>query len=148
MTCATSGGKVFIHNPHRTEESSEIRNLNINQSISGLTTGVLNPSNNKTLLLVGTQTNLLAYDVEENADIFYKEVPDGVQSIIVGMLGNNAPLCIVGGNCSIQGFDMEGNEVFWTVTGDNVSSLALCDVNKVTFFSATNMLTILSIGRK
>jgi len=38
------------------------------------------------------------------------------------------PLAIVGGNCSIQGFDYEGNEQFWTVTGDVVSSLALCDV--------------------
>ena len=29
-------------------------------------------------LLVGTQTNLLAYDVDNNADIFYKDVADGV----------------------------------------------------------------------
>ena len=29
-------------------------------------------------LLIGTQTNLLAYDVDNNADIFYKDVADGV----------------------------------------------------------------------
>ena len=29
----------------------------------------------------------------------------------------NLPLAIVGGNCSIQGFDYEGNDPFWTVTG-------------------------------
>ena len=34
---------------------------------------------------------------------------------------------LVGGNCSIQGFDHEGNDPFWTVTGDNVSSLSLVD---------------------
>ena len=25
-----------------------------------------------------------------------------------------APLAVVGGNCSIQGFDHQGNELFWT----------------------------------
>jgi Bardet-Biedl syndrome 2 protein len=104
LTCATTGGKIFIHNPHRTEEGSEeIRNLNINQAITALGTGILSSSTNHTILLVGTQNNLLAYDVQENADIFYKDVPDGVQSLVIGSLAENAPpLCIVGGNCSIQ----------------------------------------------
>ena len=39
-------------------------------------------------------------------------------------------MCVVGGNCSVQGFDAEGTEVFWTVTGDNVSAIAFCDVNE------------------
>ena len=47
---------------------------------------------------------------------------------ITGRLGNsNRPLAIVGGNCSLQGFDYEGNDPFWTVTGDNVSSLNMID---------------------
>jgi hypothetical protein len=29
----------------------------------------------------------------------------------------------------VLGFDQEGNEAFWTVTADNISSLALCDVD-------------------
>lgn len=28
-----------------------------------------------------------------------------------------------------QGFNGEGAEKFWTVTGDNVSAMALCDVD-------------------
>ena len=32
----------------------------------------------------------------------------------------------MGGNCSIQGYNHEGNEEFWTVTGDNVSAMAFC----------------------
>lgn len=40
------------------------------------------------------------------------------------------PVVVVGGNCSIQGFDAAGAEVFWTVTGDNVSALAWCDVDE------------------
>ena len=72
--------------------------------------------------------------MERNADLFYKEVPDGVNVLTVGLIGTKdieaSPLAIVGGNCSIQGFDSEGNDPFWTVTGDNVSSLALMDYNR------------------
>lgn len=34
---------------------------------------------------------------------------------------------VVGGNCSITGFDFDGEERFWTVSGDNVGSLAFVD---------------------
>lgn len=37
--------------------------------------GPLNPKSPNDVLLVGTQTNLLAYDVEQNKDLFYKDVP-------------------------------------------------------------------------
>lgn len=36
---------------------------------------------------------------------------------------------IVGGNCSITGFDFEGEERFWTVSGDNVKALEFLDFN-------------------
>lgn len=36
-------------------------------------------------------------------------------------------MALIGGNCSIHGFDSEGNDPFWTVTGDNVTSLTLTD---------------------
>jgi Bardet-Biedl syndrome 2 protein len=35
----------------------------------------------------------------------------------------------VGGHCSVQGFDGEGNELYWTVTGDNVSAMTFADTN-------------------
>ncbi|GAB5362785.1 hypothetical protein AAMO2058_000828400 [Amorphochlora amoebiformis] len=75
-------------------------------------------------LLIGTQTNLLCYDVEGNSDLFYKEVPEGLNVIAFGKIPSHSqPLAIVGGNCSLQGFDQEGNEMFWTVAGDNVTAL-------------------------
>jgi len=67
------------------------------------------------------------YDVAANRDVFFKDLPDGALSIIVGQLGTLAPLAIVGGSCSIYGFDATGEDVFWTVTGADVCSLALCD---------------------
>ena len=73
-------------------------------------------------------------------------MPDGANTVTIGKLGSShRPLAIVGGNCSLQGFDYQGlrvgnqgldktkhsgNDPFWTVTGDNVTSLVLTDYNK------------------
>uniref|UniRef100_A0A8C9A0B4 Bardet-Biedl syndrome 2 protein homolog n=1 Tax=Prolemur simus TaxID=1328070 RepID=A0A8C9A0B4_PROSS len=140
LAAATQAGKVFIHNPHTRSQhfstsrvcqsplESDVSLLNINQAVSCLTAGVLNPELGYDTLLVGTQTNLLAYDVYNNSDLFYREVADGANAIVLGTLGDiSSPLAIIGGNCALQGFDHEGNDLFWTVTGDNVHSLALCD---------------------
>ena len=76
------------------------------------------------MLFIGSKTNLLAYDVENNADIFDKEVADGVNCIQFGkMRGILDPLVIAGGDCSITGFNYEAEEKFWTVAGDNVQAL-------------------------
>ncbi|XP_059421071.1 Bardet-Biedl syndrome 2 protein homolog isoform X2 [Carassius carassius] len=140
LTAATQAGKVFIHDPHtrgqrpaahrlsQSRQDSDISLLNINQAVSCLTAGTLGPNTTGHTLLVGSQTNLLAYDVHDNTDIFYKEVTDGANAIVLGKLGDiQSPLAIIGGNCALQGFDFEGNDQFWTVTGDNVRSLVLCD---------------------
>ncbi|MGH0148366.1 UNVERIFIED_CONTAM: hypothetical protein FKN15_012687 [Acipenser sinensis] len=140
LTAATQAGKVFIHNPHtrgqrlsssritQSTQDSDISLLNINQAVSCLASGVFNPSHEHHSLLVGTQTDLLAYDVHNNSDVFYREVADGANAIVLGQLGGiSPPLAIIGGNCALQGFDHEGNDLFWTVTGDNVRSLCLCD---------------------
>ncbi|SYZ67876.1 Ciliary_BBSome_complex_subunit_2 [Leishmania braziliensis MHOM/BR/75/M2904] len=39
--------------------------------------------------------------------------------------GEAPPLAVVGGNCSIFGFDRFGAERYWTVTGDQVTSMTL-----------------------
>ncbi|PIK53965.1 putative Bardet-Biedl syndrome 2 protein-like [Apostichopus japonicus] len=138
LTAATTAGKVFIHNPHSRNLSggraselsldSDISLLSINKGISAVAAGSLDPVGVSDMLLVGTQTDLLAYDVQNNTDVFYKEAPDGVNAIAIGKLGSiDSKLAISGGNCALQGYDIEGNDLFWTVTGDNVCSLALSD---------------------
>lgn len=68
--------------------------------------------------------------MERNADAFFVDVQDGVNALTIGKMGSSSkPLVMAGGNCSILGFDGKGAESFWTVTGDNVSSMALCDLN-------------------
>ncbi|KAK3896155.1 hypothetical protein Pcinc_000175 [Petrolisthes cinctipes] len=139
LTASTTADKVFIHNPHQrlgitggrmslSQSSAEISLLNINQTVSAITAGVLTQPRHGDTLVVGTPTNVLAYDVQNNADVFYKDVSDGANAITIGKLGRHvSPLALIGGNCSIHGFDSEGNDPFWTVTGDNVSSLTLTD---------------------
>ncbi len=158
LVAATIGERVLVHNPHHRTQgptaasgrmeagvaNQDVSILNIHQRITALTTGRLDPDSNQDTLLIGTPTNLLAYDVERNADLFYKDVPDGANAIAIGKLGltdnstDQKPLAIVGGNCSLQGFDSEGNDPFWTVTGDNVTSLALIDYHN----NGTNRLVV------
>jgi Bardet-Biedl syndrome 2 protein len=102
----------------------------VNQRITALAAGAL-PSGEKEerdVLAVGLPNNLLVYDVEQNADLFYKDVADGVGAVAVGALGRR-PMVVVGGNCSLQGFDALGNEALWTVAGDHVTALCFRDVS-------------------
>lgn len=99
LACATSSDNILIHSPHQRNQDNEheVRQLSVNRTISALTSGNLNASTsaddakdvkegdkNRDVLLVGTETNLLAYDVENNSDIFYKDVSDGVNSLVYG----------------------------------------------------------------
>ncbi|GFR02125.1 bardet-Biedl syndrome 2 protein homolog [Trichonephila clavata] len=145
LTAATASDKIFVHNPHQNTVykggrwssnalSGDLSLLNINQSITCVAAGQLKPDAKNDILVVGTATNLLAYDVDSNTDLFYKDVHDGANCLLIGHLGaRDKPMAIVGGNCSLQGFDHEGNDVYWTVTGDNVSSITLCDFNHDSF---------------
>eukprot|EP00048_Salpingoeca_helianthica_P003125 m.64126 g.64126 ORF g.64126 m.64126 type:complete len:741 (+) comp12506_c0_seq1:113-2335(+) len=129
LACATSGGRVFIHNPHG-DRAQGITYLNINKNVTALSAGRLDDTSETDILLVGSPTDLLAYDVSSNKDVFFKELPDGVFAMCVGHIGALAsPLVFVGGKCSIQGLDITAQDVFWTVTGDNVCSLALSDID-------------------
>ncbi len=53
--------------------------LNINQAVSCIQAGHLNANSENDVLVVGTQTNLLAYDVENNSDLFYKDVSGSLE---------------------------------------------------------------------
>ncbi|CAG9466876.1 unnamed protein product [Pedinophyceae sp. YPF-701] len=133
---ATLGGKVLVHNPHEKAGSgvNATQFLNINRDVSCVDCGPLDRSIAHDVLVVGTQSSVQAYDAEANREVFHREVADGASRVVVGNLGIfEQPVAVVGGNCSIQGFAVdengEGQEVYWSVTGDNVSALALADVD-------------------
>ena len=83
------------------------------------------------MLFIGSNTNLLVYDCTNNSDVFDKEINDGLSSLTI--CGGDflpevgQPLVVVGGNCNITGFDVDGEERFWTVSGDNVQALSMLD---------------------
>ena len=81
----------------------------MNDGIINYALHTLNSNSNKQkpdLIFVGTQSNLLAYDVERNADSFFVDVQD---AMVVGKMNpNSKPLVLTGGNCSILGFDAKG----------------------------------------
>ncbi|KAJ4460589.1 putative Bardet-Biedl syndrome 2 protein [Paratrimastix pyriformis] len=140
FTCATTGGKILVHSPHNraavgtsnpatspTEIESDIRFLNVNKQITALVAGCLNPTIKRDTLVIGSQTSLKGFDVEENSDTFTKDIPDGVNRILLGPFGaSETPMAIVGGRCSIQGFDQAGKECYFNVTGGSVSAMCFC----------------------
>ena len=60
--------------------SPEVTLLNIGQQITALSAGVpddessINADAPHDMLFIGTQNHLLAYNVEQNRDVFYKDV--------------------------------------------------------------------------
>lgn len=48
--------------------------LSFGQHITSLTAGTLDPETNHDVLVIGSQTNIIAYDVEKNSELFYKDV--------------------------------------------------------------------------
>jgi len=56
---------------------SDLSLLSFGQHITALAAGKLNPNVGSDVLLIGSQTNLLVYDVEKNSELFYKEVCTG-----------------------------------------------------------------------
>mmetsp|Transcript_24131 Transcript_24131/g.32896 ORF Transcript_24131/g.32896 Transcript_24131/m.32896 type:complete len:212 (-) Transcript_24131:1501-2136(-) len=110
------------------EDSREIRYLNTNKELTALCSGQLDPNRINEVLMIGSKTALHAYDVENNSDLFDREVSDGVISLAFGNISTiEMPLVVVGGNCSITGFDKDAEEKFWTVTGDNARALEFLD---------------------
>eukprot|EP00347_Sterkiella_histriomuscorum_P000293 403376439 len=154
---ATTGGKVLIYSPYGSNnigqndssnqaaptssslqqqqnavadfsKSKEIKALNTNKEIIAMCCGTLNPAKDNEMLFIGSKTNLMVYDVENNCDVFDKEVSDGVNCLTFGTFPEiGSPLILAGGNCSITGFDYQGEERFWTVTGDNATALEFMD---------------------
>ncbi|KAI1285192.1 Bardet-Biedl syndrome 2 protein [Halotydeus destructor] len=129
IVAATTGDKVLVHNGKNVAKNSASTSLlNINQTINSLATGQL--KGDQDILVIGTPTSIFVYDVQNNSDLFYRDIPDGANVVTVGRVSNiDKPLAIAGGNCALQGFNYEGSDSLWTVTGDNITSLALADIN-------------------
>ncbi|RNF05259.1 putative intergrin alpha chain protein [Trypanosoma rangeli] len=149
LVCATATQKLVIHTSasHETllqkggsaaqSTVAPLRTLSFGKLPTALAVGRVQDTPDREgadALYFGSATSLLAYDVEHNSEFFYKNMEDGVHAMTWGVVntvkgpggnGNPQPLVIVGGICTINGFDESGSEMLWTVTGDQVTALAL-----------------------
>ena len=67
-------GRVDDSRLSSSSSENDISLLSMGHYIMSLGAGRLHPGSHKDTLLVGMHTNILAYDVDNNADVFYKEV--------------------------------------------------------------------------
>lgn len=73
--------------------------LNFNQEITAIETGCFGDKDGKEILVIGSPTHVLAYNVDENTDIFYQNVNEGISIILIGLFSKHAePLVLLGGN--------------------------------------------------
>lgn len=56
----------------------DVSYLNINQKVTALLAGRAVPNDEKDVLVIGTVGSLLAYNVDLNSDLFFKEVSDNM----------------------------------------------------------------------
>ncbi|VDQ03031.1 unnamed protein product [Trichobilharzia regenti] len=127
--------KVYIYNPkfyHTADGITKVLSQGKFEQIS----------DNNDLLIIGSKTGILLYDPKNNIDIFYKELKnDGVNTIVYkhfekqqqqqqhqqGQLSyqkyKDSDVILVGGNCTLTVLNYSGLELFWTVTGEAISSL-------------------------
>ncbi|OON18401.1 hypothetical protein X801_05745, partial [Opisthorchis viverrini] len=129
-------------NPSGDGENCQV--LTVLPNLCSLTTGRFDFQADHDLLLYGSKSGVVAFDPQQNVEVFYNEVRswglsaytlitfqyrDGANCIGVfpNLTSKDESLLVVGGNCSLVAFNRLGAEVLWTVTGDVVSSLASID---------------------
>ncbi|CAK1550736.1 unnamed protein product [Leptosia nina] len=139
LTASAGYDKVIIHHPHgvvggraqRSDAHAEVSELNLSQAIIALAAAPLKEDCTRDILLIGSPTQILAYDVHDNSDLFFKEAPDGVNVITTGKVGKNTDiLAIVGGNSSLIGLNGKREEVFWNVVSGKVAAIIPFDFDK------------------
>ena len=81
---------------------------------------------------VGTSTSVQVYNAFENVSLFYKKLEDGLSTLAAGfMSGITESWLLCGGECSFTGFNIEGEETYWNVASDTISSICFADlINK------------------
>jgi Bardet-Biedl syndrome 2 protein len=132
LAFANSSNTVLIYSPfadpsspHSLPSHEKFHRIAPAEEILALSSGRF-PGEKHDSLFLGFPSALQAYDVVNNKDSFYVECMDGASTIAFGELSPDAgPLVLVGGSCTVQGYDRNGADAYWTSTGDNVSCLCV-----------------------
>ena len=142
FVATSSSKKIFIFDSNAPPEESKTF-IKIGQKISCIETCFINDHD---CIVIGTDNSLQIFDPILRAPIFNNLISDGVYSIYI----SENKTIYVGSNTSIIGYNFSGEEVFWTITGDIVTSL--CEItylNSKALIAASNDLMIrLFIGEE
>lgn len=109
------------------ETNYDVALLNFNQEITAIETGCLKEDSPKEILVIGSPTHVLgiysafdsggilnemknsfvhivtAYNVDDNIDLFYNDVKEGINTILIGMFNKfELPLVVLGCNGSLS----------------------------------------------
>ncbi|KAI9341879.1 hypothetical protein BDR26DRAFT_1006840 [Obelidium mucronatum] len=91
-------------------------------------------NSNCDFLIIATDSALWLFNVFDNCDAFYIDIPNGgVQCVCVSPQKNDSTIPVIYAALDdflIQGYNYKGEEVFWTMTGDIPISLAIMDMNR------------------
>jgi Bardet-Biedl syndrome 2 protein len=105
--------------------------LSLNYSITAIATGKLSQTSEKEYLAIGTDTNILVYQVDENIEVFFKEITEGVRCMIIGTSDlMHSPMLFCGTRTTVRGFNEKGEEMLWIVTSGVINSIILFDFNR------------------
>lgn len=113
------------------EIKKDIGMLSVSFTITAIATGKFSPDSEKEYLAIGTESNILVYQVDDNLEIFFKDVSEAVRCMIIGQIDNfHPPMLLCGTNSSVKGYNVKGDEVLWIVTSSAVNSIILFDFNR------------------
>lgn len=105
--------------------------LSINYTITAIATGKLSQTSEKEYLAIGTDTNILVYQVDDNLEVFFKEISEGVRCMTIGTSDlMNPPMLFCGTRTTVRGFNEKGDELLWIVTSGVINSIVLFDFNR------------------
>lgn len=113
------------------EIKKDIGMLSVNYTITAIATGKFSPGSEKEYLAIGTENNILVYQVDDNLEIFFKDVSEAIRCMMIGRIdSSHPPLLLCGTNSTVKGYNVKGDEILWIVTSGAVNSIILFDFNR------------------
>lgn len=136
--------QIIIHNQHRklnifnnektwSEFKKDVAMLSLNYTITAVATGKLSSTSEKDYLAIGTDTSVLVYQVDDNLEVFFREISERICCMLIGSVSSDpshSPLLLCGTRTSVKGFNEKGDDVLWIVVSSDVNSILLFDFNR------------------
>ncbi len=98
--------------------------------MTALAAGALDPTNPVDILLIGSTSSLQAYNVLQNSDVFFLDLPGSVHSIIANTTADSGwPVVLAGGQGFVMGCTLQGQAVLHITISDTATALGLVDVD-------------------